>query len=335
LLQDDATAAVPVAAAEATTTTTSSNGTLTNGILRARGGGGLSNKWELTPVSLLIRTLSYMDNDTLMIMCLVCTQIRDIIWTGQGMETKLVRIFELSAPEKKNEDSRRSIRRFVSNMNQYFQNVTKTRILQGFQHWKVREMKEFNNNKGFVLDRELTRLIQNIRMVGIVSLDMSSPVSIACEYGGLHRAISFMVPNLQQLDLSHTMMSASILEEFAARCPRLQIIRWNNNREQTLKRLSSGNLYTRLHHISDDNLQSMNNLKELYLDNWCLDSYFSFYMNDNDDDDDDDDNGVTQLKPCQTVITIQIYSCSTIYRTNHWNGYRFETHITNTPTIEK
>ena len=202
LLQDDATAAVPVAAAAATTATISSNGTLTNGISRARGGGGLSYKWELTPVSLLIRTLNYMDNDTLMIMCLVCTQIRDIILTEQGMETKLVRIFELSASDKKNEDGRRSIRSFVSNMNQYFQNVTKTRILQGFQHWKVQEMKELNNNKGFDLDRELTRLIQNIHMVGIVSLDMSSPVSIACEYGGLHRAISFMVPNLQQLDLS-------------------------------------------------------------------------------------------------------------------------------------
>ena len=56
-----------------------------------------NNKWDLTPVSLLLRTLGYMDNDTLMIMCLVCKQIRSLIWSGQGMENKLVRIFELSS----------------------------------------------------------------------------------------------------------------------------------------------------------------------------------------------------------------------------------------------
>ena len=38
-----------------------------------------TNTWELTPVSILIRTMGYMDNDTLMIMCLVCQQIKELI----------------------------------------------------------------------------------------------------------------------------------------------------------------------------------------------------------------------------------------------------------------
>ena len=117
------------------------------------------------------------DNATLMVMCLVCKQIRDIIWTGQGMHNKLVRVFELSPSKDANFGD--LVRRFVSNMNQYFQNGTKARILQGFQHWKVRDVKEFFDDSN-VCNDELERLTQNIRMTGIVSLDMSSlPLSIA------------------------------------------------------------------------------------------------------------------------------------------------------------
>ena len=39
-----------------------------HGRLRPRGGGGSSsNEWELTPVSLLLRTLGYVNNETLLI----------------------------------------------------------------------------------------------------------------------------------------------------------------------------------------------------------------------------------------------------------------------------
>ena len=64
LLQDSATAA----AAEATTTTattTTRPSAWTNGTLRSQEGSSSNNKWELTPISLFIRTLSYMDNTTL------------------------------------------------------------------------------------------------------------------------------------------------------------------------------------------------------------------------------------------------------------------------------
>ena len=60
------------------------------------------------------------------------------------MENKLVRIFELSASKDNNLDGGRPLvrLRFLSNMNLYYQNGTKTRILQGFQHWKVQELEE-------------------------------------------------------------------------------------------------------------------------------------------------------------------------------------------------
>ena len=280
LLQDDATAAAgPVAAAAEAT---SSNGTLTT----HGGGRSPSNKWELTPISILLRTMSYMDNTTLMVLCLVCQQIRDLIWSGQGMETELVRIFELSPSINCNfDDSRCRVRRFVSNMNQYFQNVTKTRILQGFQHWKVEDVGEFDvgDNYLYIGDDELERLTNNIRMPAIVSLDMSSSLPIPLHHWcPLHRAISFMVPNLLELDFSHTMTSTRILGKFAVRCPRLEIIRWNYNVD-----------CIRVYPIDADgrDLQSMNNLKELYLDNWCFNFDYYYSMNEDEDTDDvDDDN---------------------------------------------
>ena len=61
LLQDNATAAT-AAAAEITTRRPSA---WTNGTLRSQEGSSSNNKWELTPISLFIRTLSYMDTTTL------------------------------------------------------------------------------------------------------------------------------------------------------------------------------------------------------------------------------------------------------------------------------
>ena len=255
-----------------------------------------TEEWDLTPVSMLLRILGYLDNTTLMLMCLVCKQIRDIIWTGQGMETKLVRIFELSLSENNFDDNGQSRARwFVFNMNQYFQNSTKTRILQGFQHWKIQDLKEFNDNRyEHIRDDELERLTQNIRMTGIVALDMSSSLPTAPRQRQhqriiLYRAISCMVPNLRKLDLSHTCMHPCNLGYFAVRCPRLEIIRWNYN---------GGDMSI---DAKCDDLQFMNNLKELYLDNWCFgfDHYRRIDENRDTvdvDDDDDNDNSVTEIE---------------------------------------
>ena len=263
------------------------------------GGSASNNKWEVTPVSLLLRTLGYMDNDTFMIMCLVCKQIRDLIWSGQGMEKKLVRIFELSSSKNKKDNNLDGgdprVRRFLSNMNQYFQNVTKTRILQGFQHWKVQDMKEFVDDiYECIQNDELERLTHNIRMAGIVSLDMSSPLPAMYDCDTLYRAISCMVPNLQQLDLSHTTNSSSILETFVVRCPRLEIIRWNCNND----------VYYGIDAIGYE-LASLNTLKELYFDNCYIGFDQQRLIDENGDDihddgnadgDGDGDNGVSEIE---------------------------------------
>ena len=61
------------------------------------------------------------------------------------MENELVRSFELSPSKNKHEyDSKFRTRRFVSNMNQYFQNVTKAReSYKDFNTGKYRRWRNF------------------------------------------------------------------------------------------------------------------------------------------------------------------------------------------------
>ena len=281
--------------------------------------------------------MGYMDNTTLMIMCLVCQQIKKLIWHGHGIHNKIIRIFELRPSEDKNYNNGGGWKRlkwFLLNMNRYCQDYTKHRMLQGYQHWKVQNVDGFIEHKydNFIEDDELEQLTQNIRMPRILSLNMScptlrmsSPLPTAYGYDTLYRAISRMVPNLQQLDLSHTTSSPSILEIFAVPCPHLEIIQLNNNDEVGIE----GN---------GCELQSVNNLKELHFDNCYVwlnhdDRIDEDKNGDTDDDDDDDDDNFLSpnLRPCRIVITIQMDSFFTNYVTNHWNGYQFETHNTRTP----
>ena len=265
-----------------------------------------SNTWNLTPVSLFIRTLGFLDNTTLMIMCLVCQQIRDIIWTGHGMETKFLRVFELSpsnfvrAKPKPYRSlvfaGRSRVRDFLSHMHQYFQTVTTTRLLHGMQHWQVHDIQEFHKcvNLGYhgmtdyIRDEEFEGLTRNITMPGIVSLDMSSLLPMEVRFTALYRAIACMVPNLQELDISHNMYNSELLEFFAERCPRLELIRWNYNVDRVRVYLNDADGYT---------LQSMNNLKELYFDNHCFGFSHNSKIDENGDivDDDDDDDGDSDI----------------------------------------
>ena len=89
----------------------------------------------------------------------VSTNSRSYLEWAQGMETNLVRIFALSASKDNNleDGGRPRVRRFLSNMNLYFQNVTKTRILRGFQHGKVQQNGYKFNHGDSMEDDELER----------------------------------------------------------------------------------------------------------------------------------------------------------------------------------
>ena len=196
------------------------------------------NKWEKTPISLLIRTMGYMDNDTLMIMCLVCKQIRDIIWNGQGMETNLIRIFELRPSEHENlnyivrynhNPCMHRIKWFVFNMNRHCQDGIKRRMLQGYQHWKIYNASRLSNYVFISQYEKLERLVSpHLRMTGIVDLDISLPVPnrITSNCALVH-LVALLVPNLRKLDISNLCIDQDIMKKLSQRCPHLEALKWN------------------------------------------------------------------------------------------------------------
>ena len=160
-----------------------------------------------------------------MIMCLMCKQIRDLIWDGSGMNNKLICVFELCLLERE-DNVRRSSQRL-----RYPNDSTKNSMLQQYQHWNIiahgvekhRFEERFDDWNGVALEYCYT---PTMSMTGLVSLDvLSSSVPVHQFSPSLFDAISRMVPNLRELDLSNVVLEPAILQVFSRQCPQLEIIR--------------------------------------------------------------------------------------------------------------
>lgn len=248
--------------------------------------------WDHTPLPLFIRMLGYLDNATLMILCLVCQQIKDLIWDGHGMDNKLIRIFELRALARKDNDvySSERLQRFLANMDRYSNDPTKNRMLQQYHDMKIVHGKEDHRfeNEGFDyfgLDRDFDRILPNMSMAGLVSLDVSSLVPVLHFPGLLLRAISRMVPNLRQLDLSNVVVNPDTFAEFSEHCRHIEIMKWNWLSGNNVLSPTSRN--TRQNANAYFLLDAMSNLKELYLDDRVF--YFHEDIDHHNDTTEDDD----------------------------------------------
>ena len=188
-----------------------------------------SNKLTVTPISLLLHTTGYMDNDTLVMMCLVSKQINELIKNGEGMERQLIRVFEWR-PSGENQDNHwdmKGIELFLSNMNRYWQDGTKRRMLQGYQHMKIYDPPKI---LAFHIDfNESARLVSpHLRMTGIVDLDISSPVPNRIMGNcALVHLVALLVPNLRKLDISNLCIDQDIMKKLSQRCPHLEALKWN------------------------------------------------------------------------------------------------------------
>jgi len=113
--------------------------------------------------------------------------------------------------------------------------------------------------------------------------------------------LSYILPNIRELDVSNTSMSPTYFQQFIQRCPLLEKVKWNNNRA----RLSA----------NGRQMKSLENLKELCLDNFLLsidDSPLEYIgnnrVNDNDvDDDDNDDDEIDEVTEYKAMSTIDAY----------------------------
>ena len=266
-----------------------------------------SKRWELTPLPLLIRMLGYLDNATLMLMCLVCKQIRDLIWDGHGLEQKLIRVFELHPSAQF--DSSTRFQQFIANMDRHFHDPTKRRLLPQYREWNfvTHGVETSNFNDGFDSYEstcwdadEMKQLTRNMSMPGILSVTTSSPVRVLLPYPLLFTVFR-MVPNLQQLDLSNVDTHSSILEIIAEFCPQIEKIKWNFSEHDEREYDEDDEDYrkkdSRMDFFVYANgcwLRKMENLKEFYFDNGKIrfvddvDEEYDDEIDNNNDDINDD-----------------------------------------------
>ena len=237
---------------------------ISNRTPRGNGKAPASNTWVLTPVSILLRTMSYLDNATVMLLCLVCKQLKELIWNGNGMETKLIRVFELHLQDAITEDAGTlRLRNFIANMDRYLHDATTNRLLQQYQHWKIRHGEHtFSGDEKMFPN--LAQLTQNMSMPGILSLDTSllEPIQQANGYCSLFlESILHITPNLQELDLSNldNWKDGIVHDVLSKQCPQLEILKWNYNKDAEDRGESM--------RADGRELESMDNLRELYLDN--------------------------------------------------------------------
>ena len=103
---------------------------------------------------------------------------------------------------------------------------------------------------------DLKMVARGTKLDEVTQLDISSsPTSSRKQLlvkNSVGKALSLILPNLRQVDMSHVRITQTAAEAFAKNCPQLQILRWNGSNDGL--------------HITGQDLKLCRNLKELYLD---------------------------------------------------------------------
>jgi len=114
---------------------------------------------------------------------------------------------------------------FIRKLHQYQQDDDINRKIQRYRRLVVHKVNDFHMFSGE--DIEVIRR-NNIRMDEITSLDLSYPTPpTTVVYNSWPIAISYIVPNVLELDFSNMGAACSILNIYSKNCPRLEKITWN------------------------------------------------------------------------------------------------------------
>ncbi|OEU06584.1 hypothetical protein FRACYDRAFT_254282 [Fragilariopsis cylindrus CCMP1102] len=190
----------------------------------------IASFWNLLlPVPVIIETISWLDQESLMNLCLVSKKLNGIIAGNEpGNENRIIPVFEVIG--------RTSLETLFENLRGYFKNKkTKNKLI----------------------------IAEDIQMNGITSLDFSTSFSPGT-INSLTSALFIMLPNLRQVDMSNTNISATgILSDLSRYCPSLEKLTMHN---------STG------FYISAYDMIFSKKLKEIYIDN-------SYFHGDNQDSD--------------------------------------------------
>mmetsp|Transcript_5382 Transcript_5382/g.5785 ORF Transcript_5382/g.5785 Transcript_5382/m.5785 type:complete len:701 (+) Transcript_5382:576-2678(+) len=259
------------------------------------------------PTGVRVYILNLLDPESLKELTLVSKQLHQEC-NGLGIENPIIPVFQLSplgdnycglfgacmCVSKQN---------FLQNISHYRLDEETYRILQRYRQMEVKDFDKF----GYVIGHVLLRKVMNstIQMQGIVLLNISLPKQrqqrLPLFYQPLTTcslaiALSRIVPNLLELDLSNTPSSGTILQNFSVHCPLLEKITCNNN----------NNIYA-----DGSEIQWATNLNEIVMDN-CIVSYLKPIVTANNNDNDNNNQGISAdpdslpQNPTETLLLSQL-----------------------------
>jgi len=190
-----------------------------------------------------------------------------------GIEWKLIPVFVISpspaqSEQKLQENSIGRTKRLLQNLGQHQRDVHTNNQFQQYQYMVVNHIDNFNELGHYV---EVERMTENIRFEGVKSLNISLLSQTRLRlWDSLPRALSCMVPNLCELDISNTTFNHSILACFIERCPHLEKITGNNMGYSKWRYITT----------SGEEMKSATNLRELIMDNPIFCSLDAIEMSD-------------------------------------------------------
>jgi uncharacterized membrane-anchored protein YjiN (DUF445 family) len=133
----------------------------------------------LTNTPIIIEIISCLDQESLMNLSLVSKQLRNIIANEPGNENKIIPVFEVSGS---------SILRLYQNLHDHFLNNETKKKLQRYHIVRFKDVDKFVQNDESSL-HHLEKLVKNVQMNGITSLDFCSTQSPPLIQGKVHRIL--------------------------------------------------------------------------------------------------------------------------------------------------
>jgi hypothetical protein len=111
---------------------------------------------------------------------------------------------------------------------------------------------------------DVKRLSKQIsKLEEVIFLDVSFDATLRLKHrrvkNSVGKALSFMLPNLLEIDMSYMKITPTAVNAIAENCPNLRVFRWNGSDDGF--------------DLTGQDLSNCRNLKELYLDNARLDTF--------------------------------------------------------------
>lgn len=212
--------------------------------------------WDV-PIPVIIRILNWLDLESLINSILVSKQFHEIICNGPGIDLQNeIPLLIIHPRSEQNKVGGGSTKNLLLNFENYLMDDDTTTKLRRFRRIKVNHLHKF----GCIDDELLYSRIENssVQMDWIFSLDISSSLLTTLPNHSLCYALSHMLPNLSEIDLSNTDTSSIILTNFSQNCPRLEKVKWNKIQ------------YINFIFLSGSTMKYSDNLKEIVMDDSCF-----------------------------------------------------------------